>query len=124
MSISKEDIIIAISKMSVLDVCDLVKMMEKKFSVSVNSTSSNMQPVEKQDLKKEEKTEFDVVLVESGTNKISVIKAVRSSLGLGLKEAKDAVQGVPFTVKKSITKNEAQELQKQLETAGAKVEIR
>jgi large subunit ribosomal protein L7/L12 len=72
----------------------------------------------------EEKTEFDVVLVESGTNKISVIKAVRSSLGLGLKEAKDAVQGVPFTVKKSITKNEAQELQKQLETAGAKVEIR
>jgi large subunit ribosomal protein L7/L12 len=112
MSISKEDIINAISKMSVLDVCDLVKMMEKKFSVSANSSVSNVQTVEATDIKKEEKTEFDVVLLESGNNKISVIKAVRNVLGLGLKEAKDAVQGAPFTVKERVTKEEAEELKK------------
>ena len=124
MSISKEDIINAISKMSVLDVCDLVKMMEKKFSISAYSGVSNPQSVEKKDPEKEEKTEFDVILVEAGSNKISAIKAVRNALGLGLKEAKDAVQSTPFTVKERVTKDEAQELKKQLEAAGAKVEVK
>lgn len=116
MSITKEDILNAVAEMSVMDVCDLVKMMEEKFGVSAAAVAAAEAA--------EEKTEFDVVLVDAGSNKIAAIKAVRGATGLGLKEAKDAVEGTPFTVKEAASKDEAEALKKQLEEAGAKVELK
>lgn len=122
MSITKEQILEAISEMSVKNVIELISDMEKKFGVSaessINSLSSSItKPVE-------EKTEFDVILKSIGGNKVSVIKAVRSSTGLGLKEAKDLVESAPTVIKERITKIEAESLKKILDETGAEVEIK
>ncbi|MED7818809.1 MULTISPECIES: 50S ribosomal protein L7/L12 [unclassified Francisella] len=124
MSISKEDILNAVADMSVMDVCDLVKMMEEKFGVSAAAAAAVAGPAAAPAEAAEEKTEFDVVLVDAGSNKIAAIKAVRAATGLGLKEAKDAVEGTPFTVKEAASKDDAEALKKQLEEAGAKVELK
>ncbi|XBC43357.1 MAG: 50S ribosomal protein L7/L12 [Buchnera aphidicola (Meitanaphis flavogallis)] len=122
MSITKEQILEAISEMSVKNVIELISDMEKKFGVSAessihSSSSSITTPVE-------EKTEFDVILKSIGSNKVSVIKAVRSSTGLGLKEAKDLVESAPTVIKERITKIEAESLKKILDETGAEVEIK
>lgn len=126
---TREELIQAISEMSVLELSELVKELEDKFGVSAAAPAMVMPaagaaaagataPAE------EEKTEFDVVLVEHGANKIAVIKAVREITGLGLKEAKDLVDGAPKTVKEAAPKEEAEEMKKKLEEAGAKVELK
>ena len=122
MAITKEDILNAVADMSVMDVCDLVSMMEEKFGVSAASAVAVAGPAAEE--AEEEKTEFDVVLTGAGVNKIASIKAVRAATGLGLKEAKAAVEGTPFTVKEGAYKAEAEDLKKQLEEAGAEVEIK
>jgi len=123
---SKEEILDSIAKMSVMDLVDLVKLMEDKFGVTAavaaapaaaGGGAAAAAPVE-------EKTEFTVVLADAGANKINVIKEVRAITGLGLKEAKDLVEGAPKEVKAGIPKAEADELKKKLEAAGAKVEIK
>ena len=124
MAITKEDILNAVAEMSVMDVCDLVKMMEEKFGVSAQAAVAVAASAVGDAATVEEKTEFDVVLVDSGPNKVIAIKAVRSATGLGLKEAKDAVEGVPFTIKEAASKADAESLKKQLEEAGAKVELK
>ncbi|MFV9930856.1 MAG: 50S ribosomal protein L7/L12 [Francisella endosymbiont of Hyalomma asiaticum] len=128
MAITKEDILNAVAEMSVMDVCELVKMMEDKFGVSAAAAAAAVAvaagPVADPAEVAEEKTEFDVVLVDGGSNKIAAIKAVRGITGLGLKEAKDAVEGTPFKVKEAASKEEAEALKKQLEEAGAKVELK
>ena len=122
MAITKEDILNAVADMSVMDVCDLVSMMEEKFGVSAASAVAVAGPAAEE--AEEEKTEFDVVLTGAGVNKIASIKAVRAATGLGLKEAKAAVEGTPFTVKEGASKAEAEDLKKQLEEAGAEVEVK
>ena len=123
MAISKEDILEAVAGMTVMDLNDLVKAFEEKFGVSAASLAvaapgaAAAAPVE-------EKTEFDVVLLEAGAKKVEVIKVVRAATGLGLKEAKDVVDGAPKTVKEAVSKADADALKKQLEDAGAKVEIK
>ncbi|CAL4318066.1 50S ribosomal protein L7/L12 [Buchnera aphidicola (Eriosoma grossulariae)] len=120
MLITKEQIIEAISNMSVMNVIELVSEMEKKFGVSANlsiNTQSN------NTIEKEEKTEFNVFLKSIGSNKVSIIKAVRSATGLGLKESKDLVESAPTIIKENISKEDADNLKKILETAGAEVEI-
>lgn len=124
MSITKEDILNAVADMSVMDVCDLVKMMEDKFGVSAAAVAVAGPAAGGEAAAAEEKTDFDVVLTDAGSNKIAAIKAVRAATGLGLKEAKAAVEGTPFTVKGAAAKEEAEELKKQLEEAGAKVELK
>ena len=124
MAITKDDILNAVAEMSVMDVCDLVKMMEEKFGVSAQAAVAVAGPAAGDVGAAEEKTEFDVVLTEAGSNKVGAIKAVRAVTGLGLKEAKEAVEGVPFTIKEAASKEEAEELKKQLEEAGAKVELK
>jgi large subunit ribosomal protein L7/L12 len=121
MSLTNEQIIDAISQMSVLDCAELVKTMEEKFGVSaapVAVAGGGAGPAA------EEKTEFDVVLVEVGAKKIGVIKEVRGITGLGLKEAKDIVDSAPKTIKEAATKEEAEEMKAKLEAAGAKVELK
>ena len=113
MAISQEDILEAVSKMSA---------MEEKFGVSA-AVAVAAAPVAAADAV-EEQTEFDVIMTSFGDNKVSVIKAVRSLTGLGLKEAKDAVEGVPTTVKEAVSKAEAEDVKKQLVDAGATVEIK
>ena len=122
MSIKKEDILQAIADMSVMDVCDLVKMMEEKFGVSAAAVAVAAPAAAAAVV--EEKTSFDVVLEAIGENKVNVIKAVRAVTGLGLKEAKDAVEGAPVTVKEGVNKADAETIKKQLEEAGAKVKIK
>ncbi|HRG71006.1 MAG TPA: 50S ribosomal protein L7/L12 [Thauera aminoaromatica] len=123
MAISKEDILEAVAGMTVMELNDLVKAFEEKFGVSAASLAvaapgaAAAAPVE-------EKTEFDVVLLEAGAKKVEVIKVVRAATGLGLKEAKDVVDGAPKTVKEGAPKADADALKKQLEDAGAKVEIK
>jgi large subunit ribosomal protein L7/L12 len=122
MSITNEQLIEHVSKMSVLDLANLVKELETKFGVSaapvaVAGAAGPAAAVE-------EKTEFTVVLAEKGASPINVIKEVRAITGLGLKEAKDLVEGAPKTVKDGVTKEEAAELKKKLEAAGAKVEVK
>ena len=123
MAISKEDILEAVAGMTVMDLNDLVKAFEEKFGVSAASLAvaapgaAAAAPVE-------EKTEFDVVLLEAGAKKVEVIKVVRAATGLGLKEAKDVVGGAPKAVKEGASKADAEALKKQLEEAGAKVEIK
>jgi large subunit ribosomal protein L7/L12 len=123
MAISKEDILEAVAGMTVMDLNELVKAFEEKFGVSAASLAvaapgaAAAAPVE-------EKTEFDVVLLEAGAKKVEVIKVVRAATGLGLKEAKDVVDGAPKTVKEGAPKADAEALKKQLEEAGAKVEIK
>jgi large subunit ribosomal protein L7/L12 len=125
MSVSKDDILEAIANMSVMDVVELISAMEEKFGVSAAAAVAAA-PVAAAggDAAAEEKTEFDVVLASFGENKVGVIKAVRGITGLGLKEAKEAVEGAPTTLKEGVSKDEAEEVKKQLEEAGATVEVK
>ena len=122
MAISKEDILEAVSTMSVMDLNELVKAFEEKFGVSAAAVAvaGPAGPA----AVAEEKTEFDVILTEAGANKVSAIKAVRELTGLGLKEAKDLVEAAPKAVKEGVDKATAEEAKKKLEDAGAKVEIK
>ncbi|VFP87114.1 50S ribosomal protein L7/L12 [Candidatus Erwinia haradaeae] len=122
MSITKEQIIEGIAALSVMEIIDLISTMEKKFGVSAASYAVVGPTDEAEDV--EEKTEFDVILKSMGSNKIAVIKAVRSATGLGLKEAKDLVEAAPTTLKEGISKADSESLQKILESAGAVVEIK
>ncbi len=126
MALSKEEIIEAIAEMSVMDVVGLIEAMEEKFGVSAAAAvaAAPAAATGGGEAAAEEKTEFDVVLAEIGGNKIGVIKAVRAITGLGLKEAKEAVEGAPTTLKEAVGKDEAEEVKKQLEEAGAKAEIK
>jgi large subunit ribosomal protein L7/L12 len=123
-TISKEDILNAVADMSVMDICDLVSQMEEKFGVSAAAAVAVAGPAAGAADVAEEKTEFDVVMTSFGSNKIAVIKAIRAITALGLKEAKDMVEGVPATIKEAISKDESEDLKKQLEEAGATVEIK
>ena len=124
--ISKEDLLGAISAMSVMDVVDLIKMMEDKFGVSAAAAVAVAAPAAGGAVAEatEEKTEFVVDMSKSGDNKINVIKAIRTITGLGLKEAKDLVEAAPTVVKEGVNKVQAAEIKKQLEEAGATVEVK
>lgn len=125
MAVSKEEILDAISQMSVMDVCDLIKMMEDKFGVSAAAVAAPVAVAAAGgEAAQEEKTEFDVVMKSFGSNKVNVIKVIRAVTGLGLKEAKDMVEGAPATVKEGASKAEAEDIKKQLTEAGAEVEIK
>lgn len=123
--VSTQDILETVEQMTLLQVAELVKAFEEKFGVSAaapvmavaGGAAGGAAPAE-------EKTEFTVVLANSGENKINVIKEVRTITGLGLKEAKDLVEGAPKTVKEGISKDEAAKIKEQLEKAGAKVEVK
>ena len=125
---TREEIIKAIEEMSVLELSELVKKLEEKFGVSA-AAPAMMMPMAgaaapAAAAAEEEKSEFDVVLADHGANKIGVIKVVREITGLGLKEAKELVDGAPKTVKEQVAKEEAEEMKKKLEEAGAKVELK
>jgi len=124
MAIAKEDILEAVGSMSVLELNDLVKAFEEKFGVSAASLAVAGPAGGGAAAVAEEQTEFTVNLVEIGANKVSVIKAVRELTGLGLKEAKDLVDGAPKPVKEAVPKAAAEEAKKKLEEAGAKAEIK
>jgi len=125
MAATKEDILEAIANMSVMEVVDLVSAMEEKFGVTAAAAVAVAAgPAGDAGAVAEEKTDFDVVMTSFGSNKVAVIKAVRGATGLGLKEAKAMVEGVPATVKEAAPKDEAEELKKQLEEAGAAVELK
>lgn len=125
MAVSKEDILEAISEMSVMDVVELISLMEEKFGVSAAAAAVAAAPAAGGEAAAvEEQTEFDVILTSFGEKKVSVIKTVRSITSLGLKEAKDMVEGVPNTIKEAVSKDEAEEIKKQLEDAGATVELK
>lgn len=127
MAVSKEDILEAISKMSVMEVVDLISDMEEKFGVSAAApvaAAAAPGAAGGEAAAAEEKTEFNVVMTSFGGNKVAVIKAVRTITGLGLKEAKDTVEGAPSTIKEGVSKAEAEEIKKQLEEAGASVELK
>ncbi len=127
MAVSKEDILDTIANMSVMDVVDLIQAMEEKFGVSAAApvaVAAGPAGAGAEAAEVEEQTEFDVVLTSFGANKVSVIKAVRAMTGLGLKEAKEAVEGVPTTVKEGVPKEEAEEAKTKLEEAGATVEVK
>lgn len=125
MAVSKEDILETISKMTVMEVVDLISAMEEKFGVTAAAAVAAA-PVAAAggNAAAEEKTEFNVVMTSFGDNKVNVIKAVRAITGLGLKEAKDLVEGAPSTVKEAVSKAQAEDFKKQLEEAGAKVELK
>ncbi|MDF1581360.1 MAG: 50S ribosomal protein L7/L12 [Desulfuromonadales bacterium] len=123
--ITKEQVIAFIENMSVLELAGLVKELEEKFGVSAAApVAVAAAPAAGGEAAAEEKDEFDVVLTATGDKKINVIKVVRTVTGLGLKEAKDLVDGAPQTVKEGVSKDEAAELKKQLEEAGASVELK
>jgi large subunit ribosomal protein L7/L12 len=126
MAVSKEDILETISNMSVMEVVDLIEAMEEKFGVSAAApVAVAAGPAAGGDAAAaEEKTEFDVILASFGSNKVAVIKAVRGITGLGLKEAKDLVEGAPAPLKEGVSKDEAEDVKKQLEEAGATVEVK
>ena len=127
MAVSKEDILETIGNMTVLEVVELVEAMEEKFGVTAAAAVAAVAapgagggdaPAA------EEKTEFDIQLTSFGSSKVGVIKVVRALTGLGLKEAKDLVEGVPAAVKEGVSKDEAEDIKKQLEEAGAQVEVK
>jgi large subunit ribosomal protein L7/L12 len=126
MAVSKEEILDAIGNMSLIDVTDLVKMMEDKFGVSAAApvAVASGPAAGGAAAPAEEKTEFTVALKASGDKKVEVIKAVRAITGLGLKEAKDLVESAPATVKEGVSKDDAAKFKKELEAAGATVEIK
>jgi len=128
MSISKEDILEAISSMSVLDLSELIKAMEEKFGVSAAAmavaTPAAAAGGGEQASAEAEKTEFTIVLAAAGEKKVETIKVVRSITGLGLKEAKELVDGAPKPIKEGVNKAESDDIVKQLEAAGAKVEVK
>jgi len=124
MAISKEDILDAVGAMTVMELNDLVKAFEEKFGVSAASMAVAAPGAGAAAAVVEEKTEFDVVLTSAGANKVGTIKVVRAITGLGLKEAKDLVDGAPKTVKEACPKAEADDILKQLLDAGATAEIK
>ncbi len=124
MAISKEDVLEYISGLSVLELSELVKEFEEKFGVSAQATVVAAGGAAAGGAAEEAQTEFNVVLTAAGAKKINVIKAVRAITGLGLKEAKAAVEETPTTLKEGVSKEEAEELKKQLEEAGASVELK
>ncbi len=125
MAVSQDEILETISNMSVMEVVDLISAMEEKFGVSAAAAVAAA-PAAAADAgaAAEEKDEFDVVLTGIGENKVAVIKAVRAITGQGLKDAKDTVEGAPATIKEAASKAEAEEIKKQLEEAGASVELK
>lgn len=123
MAVSKEDVLQAISNMSVMDIVELIKSMEDKFGVSA-AVAAVAAPAAAEAAAVEEKTEFNVILAKAGDNKINAIKAIRAITGLGLKEAKDLVESAPAVVKEGVNKEQAAEIKKQLEEAGAAVEVK
>lgn len=124
MAISQEELLEHIGNMKVTELAELVKAFEEKFGVSAAPTVVAGAGGGGGAAAAEEKTEFNVILVDSGAEKIKVIKVVREATGLGLKEAKDAAEKPPFTVKEGVKKEEAEELKKKFEEVGAKVEIK
>jgi large subunit ribosomal protein L7/L12 len=126
MAASQEEILETISNMSVMEVVDLISAMEEKFGVSAAAAVAAAPAAAGGDAggAAEEKTEFDVVMTSFGSNKVAVIKAVRSITGLGLKEAKELVEGAPSPIKEGAPKDEAEDIKKQLEEAGAAVEVK
>ncbi|MDD5687358.1 MAG: 50S ribosomal protein L7/L12 [Elusimicrobia bacterium] len=120
----KDEILDAISKMTVLELADLVKALEEKFGVSASSFAAAPSAAQGTGAAAEEKTEFSVVLVSAGAQKINVIKVVRELTSLGLKEAKDLVEGAPKPVKEGIPKAQAEEIKKKLVDVGATVELK
>ena len=128
MSLSNEEILNAIAEKSVMDVVELISAMEEKFGVSAQAAvavaAAPASGTDGGEQQAEEKTEFDVVLSAVGEKKVNVIKAVRAITGLGLKEAKDMVDGAPSTIKEAAPKAEAEEFKKQLEEAGASAELK
>jgi large subunit ribosomal protein L7/L12 len=125
MSVTKEQVVEFIEKMTVLELSELVKELEEKFGVSAAAPmAAAAAPAAAAAAPVEEKEDFDVVLTSAGEKKINVIKVVRAATGLGLKEAKDLVDGAPQVVKQGIPKAEAEELKKQLVEAGASVELK
>ncbi|MBB3191743.1 50S ribosomal protein L7/L12 [Halomonas cerina] len=123
MALTKEDIINAVADMSVMEVAELIEAMEEKFGVSA-AAAVVAGPGGAEAAVEEEQTEFDLVLTGAGDKKVNVIKAVREITGLGLKEAKGAVDGAPATIKEAMSKEDAEEAKKKLEDAGASVELK
>mgnify|MGYP000248304498 CR=1 FL=1 len=126
MAVTKEEVVEFIANMTVLELSEFIKELEEKFGVSAAAPAAAMMvaaPAEAA-APAEEKTEFDVILKSAGANKIGVIKVVRALTGLGLKEAKDLVEGAPKAVKEGLPKADAEEAKKKLEAAGAKVELK
>ena len=125
MAMSNEDLLKELSSKSIMEVVELVKMLEEEWGVSAAAPVAAVAGVASSDASEDaEKDEFDVVLAGFGDNKVAVIKAVRAITGLGLKEAKDSVEGAPSTIKEAASKDEAAEAKKQLEEAGASVELK
>jgi large subunit ribosomal protein L7/L12 len=126
MAVTKEDILDAIANMTVMEVVELISAMEEKFGVTAAAAvaAAPVAAGAEDAGAQEEQTEFDVVLASFGSNKVAVIKAVRALTGLGLKEAKDAVEGAPTTVKEAVSKDDAEAAKKSLEEAGATVEVK
>ena len=124
MAVSKAEILDAIAGMTVLDLSELIKEMETKFGVSAAAAAVAVAAPAAAAAAVEEQTEFTVMLLAAGEKKVEVIKVVRAATGLGLKEAKDLVDGAPKAVKEAISKADAEALKKQLEDAGAKVEVK
>jgi len=126
MAVSKEDILETISNMTVVEVVDLIEAMEEKFGVSAAApaAAAAAPAAGGEAAAAEEQTEFDVMLTGFGEKKVQVIKAIRGITGLGLKEAKDLVEGAPSAVKEGVNKDEAEDIKKQLEEAGASVEVK
>ena len=122
MALSKDDILNAVAELTVMELVDLISAFEEKFGVSAAVGVAAGPAVAAAVV--EEQTEFNVVLTSFGANKVSVIKAVREVTGLGLKEAKDLVDGAPKVVKESVKKDEAEDIKKKLEAAGAKIELK
>jgi large subunit ribosomal protein L7/L12 len=124
MALTKEDILNAIAEMPVMDLVELIEAAEEKFGVDASAAVAVAAGPAAAAEAAEEKTEFDVILKAAGANKVSAIKAVRSATGLGLKEAKAMVEAAPVAVKEGIAKADAEALKKELEEAGAEVEIK
>ena len=124
MALTKEDILNAIAEMPVMELVELIEAAEEKFNVSAAAVAVAGPAVAGEAAAAEEKTEFDVVMTSFGGNKVAVIKAVRGATGLGLKEAKEVVESAPKAIKEGVSKEDAEALKKELEEAGAEVEIK
>lgn len=124
MALTKEDILNAIAEMPVMELVELIEAAEEKFGVEATAAVAAAPAAGGEAAAVEEQTEFDVVMTSFGGNKVAVIKAVRGATGLGLKEAKEVVESAPKAIKEGVSKEEAEELKKQLEEAGAEVEIK
>jgi large subunit ribosomal protein L7/L12 len=123
MALTKEDILNAIAEMPVMELVELIEAAEEKFGVDASAAVAVAGPAAEA-AAVEEKTEFDVVMTSFGANKVAVIKAVRGATGLGLKEAKEVVESAPKAIKEGVSKDEAEALKKELEEAGAEVEVK